>query len=95
MSAARCAIKMRSTEADRSTGVKLLKRDLTNAPNHCFGHHNQCSPDFCSTARDRQQQTSQETPALAATLGSDTTEEDDDSDLVGKLISLDLHKYNN
>ena len=52
VSAARCAIKMRSSELDRQLGIKLLKRDLTNGPNHCFGNHNFCSPDFYTTARD-------------------------------------------
>lgn len=52
VSAARCAIRMRSGEQDRKKAVKLLKRDLINGPNHCFGVHSNCSPDFCSTARD-------------------------------------------
>ncbi len=53
VSAARCAIKMRSKEPDRKNGVKLLKKDLQNGPNHCFGNHQRCSPDFCSTAKGR------------------------------------------
>ncbi len=55
VSAARCAIKMRSQESDRRVGIRLLKADLKNGPSHCFGHHDKCSPDFCSTARDRLQ----------------------------------------
>lgn len=43
-SAARCAIKIRSKEADVSMAVKLLERDLRNGP--CFGHHGNCSADF-------------------------------------------------
>ena len=58
VSAARCAIRMRSSEADRHDGVQLLKRDLVNGPNHCFGNHSKCSPDFCSTARERQHNSS-------------------------------------
>ncbi len=53
VSAARCAIKMRSTEPDRRLGVKLLKLDLQNGPNHCFGNHQRCSPDFFSIAKGR------------------------------------------
>ena len=44
VSAARAAIRMRST---------ALKRDLQNGPRHCFGFHDDCSPDFCKTAQDR------------------------------------------
>ena len=55
VSGARCAIKMRSKEVDRREGIKLLKRDLLNGPNHCFGNHQHCSPDFCTTARERLQ----------------------------------------
>lgn len=53
VSAARCAIRMRSKEPDRKKAVKLLERDPINGPNHCFGVHAGCSPDFCSTARQR------------------------------------------
>ena len=35
-SAARCAIKMRSQELDRSKAVKKLQHDLQNGPFHCF-----------------------------------------------------------
>ena len=52
VSAARSAIRMRSREPDRKKAVKLLERDLINRPRHCFGSHTECSPDFCSTARD-------------------------------------------
>ena len=51
-SAARCAIKMRSKEPDRKKAVKLLEQDLKNGPYHCFGHHENCSPDFCTTVRN-------------------------------------------
>lgn len=56
-SAARCAIKMRSQEEDRNVAARLLERDLLNGPFHCFGYHNKCSPDFCSTARQNQHRT--------------------------------------
>ena len=53
-SAARCAIKMRSQEADVATAVKKLERDLINDPFHCFGQHEGCSSDFCQTARENE-----------------------------------------
>ena len=53
VSAARCAIKMQSKEPDRNVGVNLLKKDLLNGPNHCFGNHSKCSTDFCSNAREK------------------------------------------
>ena len=49
--AARCAIKMRSQEANVAGAVKKLERDLQNEPFHCYGQHTNCSPDFCKTAR--------------------------------------------
>ena len=52
-SAARCAIRMRSKGGDPKKAVKLLERDLKNGPSHCFGFHDNCSPDFCLTARER------------------------------------------
>ncbi len=55
VSAARCAIKMRSRESDRQLGIRLLRADLINGPKHCFGHHSNCSPDFCSSAKDQLQ----------------------------------------
>ena len=51
-SAAWCAIKMCSMESDTAKAVKSLEKDLINGPFHCFGHHNQCSPDFCLTAEE-------------------------------------------
>ena len=60
VSAARCAIKMRSKEPDRKKAIKLLERDLINGPLHCFGQHDQCSPDFCSTAQEKAQQQQQQ-----------------------------------
>ncbi len=55
VSAARCAIKMRSRESDRQLGIRLLRADLINGHRHCFGNHSNCSPDFCSSAKDRLQ----------------------------------------
>ena len=87
--AARCAIKMRSKEPDRKVGVKKLKRDLLNGPDHCFGHHNHCSPDFCSTAKDRISKLQHvPVPAVRVADGSGTAEDDDDDDLAGKWIHI-------
>ncbi len=45
--AARCAIKMRSKEENKTTAIKLLQEDLHNGPLHCFGMHSNCRPDYC------------------------------------------------
>ena len=55
-SAARCAIKMRSEEPNKTESVKKLQADLRNGPYHCFGIHDNCGPDFCTTVRENQQQ---------------------------------------
>lgn len=55
-SAARCAIKMHSKEANQKDAIKKLQRDLQNGPFHCFGMHTNCSSDFCNTVREKQQQ---------------------------------------
>ena len=76
VSAARCAIRMRSKESDKRTAVKLLERDLINGPRHCFGFHDACSSDFCSTAKQRQ-----ETAAPSAPTSTDHTGDDALSDV--------------
>ena len=95
VSAARGAIKMRSRESDRRLGVRLLKIDLKNGPSHCFGNHNHCSPDFCSTAKDRLHNghpiPETQAPVASSTSGNDTTEEDDHN----LTCKLDLHEYIN
>ena len=55
-SAARCAIKMRSQEQNRKEAIKKLQSDLQNGPYHCFGIHDNCSTDFCSSAKSTQNQ---------------------------------------
>ena len=52
--AARCAIKMRSTESDAKRATELLRRDLINGPRHCFGIHSDCSTDYCKAVRSAQ-----------------------------------------
>ena len=82
-SAARCAIKMRSKETDKHKGLRSLERDLINGPFHCFGHHARCSPDFCSTAREKLHLTT-----LKQSEESDVCSEEesssDDTDIMGK-----------
>ena len=58
VSSARCAIKMRSREPDPKKALEQLKKDLVNGPRHCFGLHQFCSPDFCTIAREQQEQSS-------------------------------------
>ena len=45
---------MRSKESDPKKALRLLKEDLINGPNHCFGDHTHCSTDFCTSARERE-----------------------------------------
>ena len=49
--AARCAVRMRSSEPDRRQAVHLLQEDQRNGPLHCFGIHSSCSTDFCKVAQ--------------------------------------------
>ena len=51
--AARCAVIMRSKEADRRKGASLLQDDIINGPMHCFGSHHKCRPEYCKTVRSR------------------------------------------
>ena len=92
VSAACCAIKMRSSELDRQLRIKLLKRDLTNGPNHCFCNHNFYSPDFCTTARDRLSHgDSSLTQDTAEAVENDVSEDEDN--ILGEFITQDLHAY--
>ncbi len=70
ISAARCAIKMRSKESDRVKTLSLLKKDLINGPRHCFGIHTHCSPE-CSLQADLGSERSR----LRRRNGSNTLEE--------------------
>ncbi len=56
VSGARCAIRMRSKEADTAKALKALRRDLANGPFHVFGIHTHCSHDFSTTAQQHQHQ---------------------------------------
>ena len=93
VSAAHCAIKMRSSELDRQLGIKLLKRDLTNGSDHCFGNHNFCSPDFCTTARDRLSHGDSSLTQDTAEAVENDVSEDEDNNILGEFITQDLHAY--
>ncbi len=80
VSAAHCAIRMRSKETDRKKAVKLLKQDLINGPSHCFGIHDRCSPDFCSTVQQRASQPSASTDDNSSAMHD---LEDDDDTILG------------
>ena len=87
VSAARCAIRMRSKEPDRKKAVRLLEKDLINGPNHCFGVHDACSSDFCSTAKEREQRCDVSASTSAST-GEETacdSDDGDDDNLIGML----------
>ena len=76
---------MRSQEEDTRQAVKSLERDLINGPRHCFGYHDNCSADFCSTARERLQQMS----SSAGLMDKDTMEDpdtDDETDVIGTYM---------
>ena len=77
---------MRSKEDDKSKALRSLEKDLINGPMHWFGHHHHCSPDFCSTARERVQQ-----PTVLSTedeAESSDTDDEDDSTLIGISLCL-------
>ncbi len=87
VSSARCAIKMRSKEPDHQKALKLLKKDLLNGPRHCFGLHQFCSVDFCTTAREQQSSLSTSPSPSSTEEKSDEAKSDndeDDDDLAGK-----------
>ena len=46
---------MRSSEAhaNRYEAIKKL-HDLYNGPLHCFGHHSECSTDYCKLSQQIQ-----------------------------------------
>ena len=90
---ARCAIKMRSREEDKSKALTLLKRDLINGPYHCFGHHSNCSPDFCQAVRDSRAAANRESQPAGNgnTCTTEITDDDDeDADITCKI---NMHDY--
>ena len=90
---ARCAIKMRSREEDKSKALTLLKRDLINGPYHCFGHHSNCSPDFCQAVRDSRAAANRESQPAGNgnTCTTEITDDyDEDADITCKI---NMHDY--
>ena len=81
-------IKMHSQEADTRQAVKSLERDLINGPTTALGIMiTSCSPDFCSTPRERMQQMS----SLASLTDNDTMEHPntvDDTDVISYVHAL-------
>ncbi len=70
VTAARSAIRMHSREPDTKKALKLLKHDLCNGPQHCFGNHEHCSTDFCKTAREKSQQASSSSLGVSISLST-------------------------
>ena len=90
VSAARCAIRMRSKDPDRKKAVKLLERDLLNGPRHCFGIHDGCSSDFCSAAKQPDlhvvPSTSSGSDTTVVSENEDMCDADDQDDFNGKFL---------
>ena len=80
VSAAWCAIRMRSQEIDTKKALVQLRQDLVNGPQHCFGIHTNCSTDFCTVAQERQQPVSLKRILLTKLM-------------VLKVCFWDLHKH--
>ena len=77
--AARCAIKMRNKEQNRSMAIKNLQEDIYNGPFHCFGLHQACSPDYCKVAESK----------LTSVV---TVAQSTDSSLESTSIALNYHQ---
>ena len=79
--AARCAIKMRSIESDAKRATELLKKDLINAPRHCFGIHSECSTDYCKAVHSAQ------APATSGTAEVSTSGTAEEPECLGMIVS--------
>ena len=79
--AARCAIKMRSTESDAKRATELLRKDLINAPRHCFGIHSECSTDYCKVVRSAQ------APPTSGTAEASTSGTAEEPECLGMVAS--------
>ena len=93
-SAARCAIKMRSEEENRANAIQKLQADLKNGPFHCFGIHDQCSPDFC-ISKQKTEKTPTTTPTTTnpSLLSMDEDEDYDISDIAAEQVQCIIHNY--
>ena len=87
VSGVRCAIKMRSSQDNRSIAKKELKHDILNSVNHIFGFHEHCSADFCKAKLTNKE--THTTPISVINEDSQTEEEnhDDSDDIEGTLQS--------
>ena len=92
-SAARCAIKMRSKESNRSRAIKLLEEDLINGPRHCFGYHEKCSTDFCTAAQQRQAAHTNSTDETGSASGDPIDDDIVDHDIESKFLFEDIFLY--
>ena len=90
VSAARCAIRMRSKESDTAKALVSLRKDLINGPLHCFGIHTRCSPDFCSTAKENQKDKNCISTNSFDDVEKDSTQEEND-DIEGICIIAVMH----
>jgi hypothetical protein len=81
---------MRSKESDPKKALRLLKEDLINGPRHCFGNHNLCSTDFCTSAREQASSVVHTEMATEEEEAEDVTEAEGDDHLEG--TSSVLHK---
>ena len=93
-SAARCAIKMRNRDPDRNVVARLLERYLLNGPLHCFGYHDKCSTDFCSTACRNQLNAGSNAPlsnpSSACSTSSGAVDDDDETSIGNSGLSDDI-----
>uniref|UniRef100_A0A1X7VKX9 Mutator-like transposase domain-containing protein n=1 Tax=Amphimedon queenslandica TaxID=400682 RepID=A0A1X7VKX9_AMPQE len=88
--AARCALKMRSKEKDKTKAIQFLQDDLYNGPLHCFGDHKKCKPDYCKIKIDELNTASHPLnlhPAQQGEIGQESLLGDDDDDaLISEVI---------
>ena len=90
--AARCAIKMCSEETDKHQALPSLEGDLINGPLHCFGHHTRCSPNLCSTAREKQQQSIPTEDSGESDMTIQEADSADGTTIIGRKTGLLLGK---
>ena len=92
--AARSAILLRSQETDQKQGIRKLQQDLLNSPLHCFGYHSNCSPDFCKTKRQQNDNQSSDssnnrTTTMTTATSMDTTDSISNEDTIDKDATTD------
>ena len=87
--AARCAIKMRSTGSDVKQATELLQQHLRNGPLHCSGVHTNCSTDYCKVTRNSQipDTTDILIPEHASSRGEDSTSGTDEDGSISTIAA--------